>query len=204
MAEENETSFSRRWTKFLKSFSDPLLRPFLALSHHAATHPKTYIASVSILSIGLMAIGMATNFTQETSDDIWTPKGSRPIEHGKWLDDESGFPMDSRSAVLIVHRDGKNLFGDDASLSLAHESVERVFESLEHFRQTPRYDELCQFSGYQHPSTNETTCQIVGASTFFNDSASIFEAGSSLDSDILTTLSAEYYPSGGLVDRNQM
>ena len=202
MAEK--ASFSRRWTKCLKSFSDPLLRPFLALSHHAATHPKTYVASISVLSVALMAIGLFTNFTQETSDDIWTPKGSRPIEHGKWLDDESGFPVESRSAVLIVHRDGKNLFGDDDSLSLARESVERVFESLEHFRQTPRYDELCQFSEYTHPSTNQTTCQIVGVSTFFNDSAEVFEADTSSDSEILATLSAEYYPSGGLVDRNQM
>lgn len=112
--------------------------------------------------------------------------------------------MDSRSAVLVVHRDGKNLFGDDTSSPLARESVSRLFESLEHFRDTPRYSELCQFSDYTHPSTNQTTCQVVGASTFFNDSAAVFEADTSSDSGILATLSAEYYPSGGLVDRDQM
>ena len=79
---ENEASFLRRWTKYLRGFSDPLLRPFLALSHHTATHLKTYLASIYVLSVGLMVIGLATNFTQETNDNIWTPKGSKTKEHG--------------------------------------------------------------------------------------------------------------------------
>lgn len=164
------TSFSKKWTRALKAFSRPFLIPFLGLSHSAATHPKKYVVFIITLSFGLMALGIATNFTQETSDEIWTPVGSRPLEHGKWIDDDSGFPVNARSSVLVVHRNGKNLFGDDASSSLALESTKRVFESLDHFRNTPRYNELCDFSDYTRPSTNQTTCQIVGASAFWNDS----------------------------------
>lgn len=199
-----DNSFSKKWTRALKSFSRPLLSPFLFLSHHAATHPKTYIAVISILSVGLMVLGIATNFTTETSDDIWTPVGSRPLEHGSWVADDSGFPKSSRSSVLIVHRNGKNLFGDDSSSSLALESGERLFEALGHFQATPRYGELCQLSGYTHPSTNETDCQIVSATAFWNDSATVFQAEATSDDQVLSTMSAEKYPFGGVVDRDQI
>lgn len=200
----SERTFSQKWTLALQSCTKPILKPILALSNHAATHPKSYIVSIIILSLGIMLLGIATNFTMETDDDIWTPQNSKVLEHGKWIDDESNFPKDPRTAVIIIHRDGKNLFGDDDSTSLALKSTERMFEALDSFRETPRYNELCSFSTYISPSTNETTCQIVGISTFWNESTAIFEAQATSDEAVLTTMSAEYYPFGGLVNRDQI
>ena len=197
-----ERTFSQKWTRALQAFTKPILKPFLVLSNHAATHPKTYVGSVILFSIAIMFIGLATNFSQNTDDDIWTPQGSKPVEHGDWVDDESNFPKDPRSSVFIVHRDGKNLFDEDGSMAL--ESTQRMFQALDYFRDTPRYDELCQFSTYIHPSTNETACQIVGISTFWNDSTAIFEQEATSHEAVLTAMSAEYYPFGGLVDRDQV
>ena len=206
MSEPNpqQDTFSRKWTRTLQAFTKTILKPFLALSHHAATHPKTYIVSTIVFSIGIMVIGMATNFKMATDDDIWTPQGSRPIEHGEWIDDSSGFPVESRTAVLVIHRDGKSLFGDNGGDELALESTRRLFESLDHFRATPRYDELCAYSNYTHPYTNEKTCQIVGAPTYWNDSAAILEAEVTSNQEALAAMSAKFYPFGGIVDHDQI
>lgn len=198
-----KSTLSQKWTRTLQAFTKQLLKPFLALSYHAATHPKTYIVSTIIFSIGIMVIGLNTNFNQETDDDIWTPQGSKPVEHGNWIEDDSNFPKEARNAVIIVHRNGKNLFGEDGN-SLALESTQRVFEALDHFRETPRYDELCEFTDYIHPVTKANTCQIVGISTFWNDSTSTFEADAVSNEGVLASMSAEFFPSGGVVDRDQL
>lgn len=201
---EKKESFSQQWTRTLQSFTKPILKPFLALSHTAAMNPKITIVSVIVLSFGLMVLGMATNFTAETDDDIWTPQGSRPIEHGSWVEDESGFPVDSRTAVMVIHRDGKSLFGDDGSDELALESTKRLFESLDHFRNTPRFDELCALSDYVHPATNETTCQVVSATQFWNDSVAILETETTSNEEALIAMSEDHYPFGGVVDHDQI
>lgn len=197
-------TFSQKWTRTLQAFSKPLLTPILALSDHAAKYPKSWIVSIIVFSLGIMFLGIATNFSEETSDDIWTPQGSKPVEHGDWISDHSNFPKDSRTAIIIIHRDGKNLFGDDDNNTLALESTRRMFEALDEFRETPRYDELCTFADYIHPVTGETTCQIVGASTFWDDSTATFEGQAVSDEAVLAAMSAEYYPNGGKVDRDQI
>ena len=200
--QERTLTFSQKWTRALQSFTKPMLKPILAMSNHAARNPKSYIVSIIILSFALMAIGLVTNFEEDTSDDIWSPKGSKPVIHNDWIENDSNFPKDARNAIIIVHRDGQNIFGDDNSLAL--ESTQRMFEALDHFRATPRYDELCSYSDYINPSTNEKTCQIVGATTFWNESTTIFESQAVSNESVLTAMSAEYYPAGGKVDHNQI
>lgn len=134
-------------------------------------------------------------FGHPRDPNLWNTK--------KWIDDASGFPKSERaSLILIIHRDGKNIFGDDGSLAI--ESTERMFEALDHFRATERYEELCSYSDYINPATNETTCQIVGVSTFWNESTAIFKAQSLSDDDVLGAMSAEIYPTGGNVDHDQI
>ena len=201
-SEDKPLTFSQKWTRTLQAFTKPMLKPILVMSDHAARNPKSYIIGTILLSFALMFIGFATNFTEETSDDIWSPQGSKPVEHNKWIDDDSNFPKDTRAAVVIVHRDGKNLFGDDGSLAL--ESAKRMFEALDEIRETPRYDELCAFSKYISPITNQTTCQIVSATTFWNDSTALFEEQALTNEDVLATMSAPFYPSGSEVDFDQI
>ena len=149
-----------------------------------------------------MVRGLATNFEQNVSDDIWSPEGSKSVDHYHWIEDDSNFPKSTRSAVIIVHRDGKNIFGHDKSLAL--EGSKRMFEALDHFRATPRYDELCTHSDYINPSTNEQTCQIVGISTFWNESTSIFEEQAVSNESVLAQMSTPFYPAGGKVDFDQI
>lgn len=204
MSESQNETFSQRWTRALESFTKPILQPFLVMSHYSAMNPKIVVTSTIVLSLGIMALGVMTNFTAETDDDIWTPQGSKPVEHGAWISDESGFPVDPRTAVLVLHRDGKSLFGDDGSNALALESTQRLFESLDHFRNTPNYTDLCTFTDYVHPATQENTCQVVSASSFWNDSAAVFEAETFTNEDALAAMSPEYYPFGGVVDHDQI
>ena len=211
MSEQNDqhkeaNTFSKKWTRALQAFTKPMLKPILAMSNHAAKNPKSYMISIIILSFALMALGLATNFKEETSDDIWSPVGSKAVQHYNWVEDDSNFPQGPRSAVIIVHRDGKNLFeeGEGTDSSLALESTRRMFEALDHFRGTDRYDELCSYSTYINPITNETTCQIVGASTFWNESTAAFEVSVTSDEEALAAMSAEFYPSGSKVDFDQI
>ena len=191
-------TFSQKWTKALQSFTRPLLQPILAMSHHAATHPKLYIVGTIVFSIGILFLGIVTNFEQETDDDIWTPAGSKSVEHGSWIEDNSNFPKDTRDAVIIVHRNGQNLFGDSDG-SMALESAQRMFEALDEFRQTPRYEELCALSSYVHPVTQKNTCQIIGASTYWNDTTAIFNEQATSNQVVLETMSAATFPYGGMV-----
>jgi len=202
--DDENKSCSQAWTRTLQTCTKPIIKPFLKISHHAATHPKLYIAGTIVLSIALMVIGIATNFTSETDDDIWTPRGSRPVEHGDWIDDKSNFPIDQRAAVLIVHRDGKSIFGDDGNNNLALQSAGLMFDVLEEFRGTPRYDELCQYTDYIHPTDGSKTCEVVGASTFWNDTFTIFEEQATSDEVVLETMSADSFPYGGSVDHDQL
>jgi len=183
-----------------------MLKPILATSNHAAKNPKSYVISIIILSFALMGLGIATNFNEETSDDIWSPVGSKTVQNYNWVEDDSNFPKGPRSAVIIVHRDGKNLFGDGegTDTSLALESTRRMFEALDHFRGTDRYDELCNYSTYISPISNETSCQIVGATTFWNESRVAFEASVASNEEALAVMSSELYPSGSKVDFNQI
>lgn len=196
-------TFSQKWTRTLKGFTKPMLKPILAMSDHAARNPKTYVFLTIILSFGFMVLGLATNFTQDVSDDIWSPQGSKPVDHYNWIEDDSNFPKDTRAAVIIVHRGGKNIVGNDDT-SLALEGTKRMFEALDYFRATPRFDELCAYSKYINPVTNQNDCQIVGISTFWNESTTLFEEQAVSDEAVLTQMSAPTYPDGGKVDFDQI
>jgi Niemann-Pick C1 protein len=204
------SNFSKKWTRSLTAFNKLILKPFLAMSHFAATHPKMVVVGTITFSIGILLIGMFTNFNAETDNDIWTPEGSKAVVHGTWVKDESNFPKDARTSVLVLHRDGKGLFGEDETdTSLALESTKRLFESLDEVRNTPRYDELCAMSGYLYPSDSKSgnwtnTCQIVSATSFWNDSTAAFESEATSNEAVLAAMSASSYPVGGMVDHNQI
>ena len=180
------------------------------MSHFSAAHPKLVIVGTIIFSVGILLIGMATNFEAVTDNDVWTPQNSKSALHGTWIEEESNFPKALRTSVLVLHRDGKGLFGEDETdTSLALESVKRLFESVDEFRNTPRYDELCEMSEFVHPSASNDanwthTCQIVSATGFWNDSTTVFESQAVSNEAALKTMSASLYPYGGVVDHNQI
>ena len=197
---------SDKWTKMINKFMKPVLKVLLKVTHHAATNPKTYVVSIILVSLALMVIGLATNFQMATDEDVWTAQGTLSLKHGEWIDsEESGFPPDPRYAMIIVHRDGQNVLGDDqVENELALEGVQRVLESLDVLRSTPMYSQLCVQRDYTHPVTNETTCDIIGISEFWNHNTSLFDESVETNQDVVDAMSVKVFPSGRAVDFNQI
>lgn len=183
----------------------PVLRLLIKVTRHAALHPKAHVVSIIIFSIAIMAIGLATNFRTDTDGDQWTPLDTRSVKHGDWIEsDESGFPKDPRYMVLIVHRDGKNVLGDD-EWDLAQEGVRRVFNALKIVRETsPGHQVLCDKRDYVHPVTNQTTCDILGVTSYWNDSASLFLENIKSNNDVIEAVSAKTSPGGSRVNFDQI
>lgn len=152
-----------------------------------------------------MTVGLVTNFKLQTESDVWTPQDTRSVQHGNWIEDESGFPEDPRHMMLIVHRNGKNILGDDKEqLELAKEGVGLVFEAIDVVRNTPNYHSVCSKRDYVNPVTNETTCDIISIARFWNDDASLFEEQVNSNQDAIEAMSSKTYPSERRVDIDQI
>jgi hypothetical protein len=157
-----------------------------AVTSKAASNPKRTIGAVVLLSSFLFVVGLLTNFNVDVNDDaVWTPTGARPVQHGKWIDNESGFPDETRSFIMIFHSDGKNVLGRD--------EVSRVFQAVDAVRTLEDYDTMCADSHYIN-GAGTNTCDMSGITAFWNDTASIFDEQVQSNSDAILALSAEYYP----------
>ena len=187
-ADYSHTGFSAKWTEMVKTIHRPLLKGMQSVTSKAAYNPQRTILAVVVLSALLFVGGLFTNFEVATDDDtVWTPAGARPVSHGKWIDNESGFPEDARDFLLIFHSDGNNVIGQD--------QVGRIFQALDAVRALEGYDTVCANSTYTSRS-GESTCEITGVTNFWNDTVSIYAEQVQSDNEAIETLSAEYYPDG--------
>lgn len=200
-AQEKFLSFAELWARcVLNRIKAPIVRILVKVTRHAVAFPKSYIVSIITLSICLLILGLGTNFTAELDEDnAWTPKGSRALSHGDWIDDESGFPEESRYILLQVHAKGQNILEE----GVARDGVRRVFDAVEAVRTVPNYADLC--AKHENPvmdqETGQWTCPINGPMTFWNESRTIFDAEISSDEETITALSQLVYPNGQAVDR---
>jgi hypothetical protein len=93
MLDESIPTWSKKWTGFLLTIRKPIKNSLLFVSTKAATYPKSFVVGVIGFSIAIAVLGLFTNFNVDVDEDVlWTPSGSRPVSHGSWIDDESGFP----------------------------------------------------------------------------------------------------------------
>jgi len=198
--EEEPLTCSDRWTNTINSFMKPILNALLKLTRHAALHPMSYTVSIIVISIALMAIGLATNFNVAADEDQWTATGTLSVKHGKWIEDESGFPAEPRYMHLIIHRGGLNVVGDD----LAKDGVERVFQMVDVVRNTPGYAALCANRDYYHPVTGEKTCDIISVTNFWNDDTELLRNTTVSNADAIDAMSKKTFPSGIWVDFDQI
>jgi hypothetical protein len=180
------TGFSTKWTTVVTGIHQPILTALHAVTSRAASNPKRTIGAVVVLSLLLFVGGLLTNFNVDVDDDsVWTPSGSRPVQHSKWIDNESGFPAETRDLILIFHSDGENVLGRD--------EVSRVFQAVDAVRGLEAYDTVCADSHYIN-DVGTSTCKMSGITAFWNDTVSIFDAQVQSDNDAILALSAEYYP----------
>lgn len=190
-----EPTFSENWTHLILRLKSPILRILFAITGHASKNPKSYVLGCLLLSTILMGSGFARGINLDVNqDEAWTPEGSKPLAHGEWLEDESGFPQIPKWFLIFIHADGKNLLGQDG--------VARTFEALGVFRETKGYQEICAQSDEAHGMLlrGNMTCAIYSASAFWNHSVSIFNEEISSDQEAIVALSAEHFPDGQHVD----
>lgn len=144
-----------------------------------------------LLSLGVFALGLFTNFRVEVDGEIlWTPQNSKPIQHKNWIDNASGFPREPRPFFMFFHQDGGNVIGKD--------QIDRVFKALDAVRSLPKYIEVCA------ESVSSKNCEVHGIVDFFSESADVFEEQVTSDADAFATLSSPAYPDGRPVSENDI
>ena len=186
------------WTRLTHQYiHTDVPRAVTALSLVAVRRPRTVIVSVLILAIGLMLLGLVTNFEVNTSEfEIFSPFGVRPEEHGDWAKNQAGFPVASNAFIVLAHADGQDVLQNT-------QHMRRLFEVLQAIQQLPGYDTLCAQSSYTDRLTQTTTCQISSPTRFWNHNATLFAQQVGDDAARMRlALSADEYPDGIPVDHD--
>lgn len=169
----------------------PIRRGIVLCARTSALHPhKTILLSIAV-ALALAVTGFLTNFELETDGDIlWTPTGSRPVQHGHWVDHDSGFPPPTRNLYFIVHADGDNV--------LTQTPTQCLFDVIDVLRTTRGYQETCL------KSWGTPDCPITAASKLFghNRTAFLNSPASASDSELQRSLSVLEYPDGERVVRD--
>jgi hypothetical protein len=151
------------------------------ITHVSAVNPKSTIIGVVIFAIGILVLGLFTNFSVDVDEDVlWTPRGSNPVKHMNWINDESGFPSDSRNLVMVFHQDGETGI-------LGKNQVSLIFSALEAVRSLPDYKKVCSASP-------DGDCSISGVTKFWNDTADIFQSTVTSDEEAIAAMSGLTYP----------
>jgi Niemann-Pick C1 protein len=140
----------------------------------------------------LLLIGLLTNFNVDVDEEVlWTPVGTKPLEHGEWIENDSGYNAAPRDFFMLIHRSGANVLG--------REGVNRCFEALNVLRNTPGYHQLCQSA--EHIDFNRNaTCLIYAVTSFWNDTRAFFDESVSSDQQAIATMSSPVFPNGAPVD----
>lgn len=152
--------------------------------------------SVVTISLVLIATGIFTNFSVDVNEDtLWTPRNTRPLSHGEWINEESGFPSQPRNFLALVHRNGNNVLGI--------EGTQRAFDTIDAVREIDNYDSLCQLSDHVDFNGDET-CPLYAVTNFWNDTESFFNDAIITDEEAIRAISAQFYPNGAPVDIEQI
>lgn len=175
---------SKKWTKLIGHVKRFSTRFVVAIADHAARFPKYYLVGVPVLTVALVVIGVFTNFTFEGDEDVlFTPVGSKPIDHNKWITDESGFAQSPRTGTLLIHSDGANILGQ--------EGVARVFAALDAVLGVDSYEQVCASQG-----EGDSPCDISSVTQFWNNSVASFNENVNSDEDAIAAMSATTFPDG--------
>ncbi|CAB9504683.1 Pick C1 protein [Seminavis robusta] len=152
---------NKTWTYMTEGLLHQWLRRCVVkMALTAATYPLTTIATISFLSLTLIATGFFTNFKiVYNHQEIFTPFGSLPEQHHEWITQESGFAI-TRPFLVLLHRNGDSV--------LQATALQMLFTALNTIQSTPGYDDACQQSAYLDKATNKPTCKLSSATQFWN------------------------------------
>ena len=181
--------FSKTWTHAVLMIRKPIMFFVHTITSTAASRPKLTICLTALISLLLAVTGLFTNFTLITDEySLWTPNGSKVVEHRDWIDDVSGFPTEPRPLNLAIHADGMNVLNENTK-----SNIERAFQVIDTIRGLDGYDALCAQSDYIDEQ-GKVTCQIHGVTKFWNHTADLFQADIETSEDALNVISGSWYP----------
>ncbi|CAB9500204.1 Pick C1-like protein 1 [Seminavis robusta] len=155
-----------KWTKCTQWLHYAICQFVLAVSLRAARNPRSCIAIVLCVSLGVIATGFFTNFYVEANEEaMFAPTDALSRQHGRYVSNVDGFPEGERGIAVTIHRNGDNVVG--------YEVVNRAFMAVDFIRSLPEVQDLCSYS----PKTNDLGapyCQSHGLMSFWNENSTLF------------------------------
>ena len=175
---------SQRWTKLIKSITNPALNVIKLLARTSAMNPKITISSVLFISVALLSVGLLTGFDLVTDEVVlWTPVGTYSSKHEKWIKEASGFRIKPRDMTILFHSGG-------SSDILTREVGTKIMQVVASVTSLPDYQAVCI-------RDRSGTCPIIGITKFWNHSLTIFQSNVTSDQDYIEQISVLAYPVDG-------
>jgi Patched family len=165
---DKSPTLSHKWSAWVKHYGHrPILAVLRPTARISAQNPKRTIASVIVLSLACLGLGLMTNFNVDVDTDaLWTPKGSNPIKHLQYVADT--FSATPSYIAMFFHAKGANV--------LSVQNIQRAFTALEAVTNHPMYHEICSEKGtVMNREGTELTCDIYGVTRFWWNNSTEFE-----------------------------
>ena len=168
----------------LKNLHEFTVNALIKIVLVAAKKPKSVLFFVPVLSITLFFVGINTNFYMETDEvSLWTPQSSRSIQHGNWLNEESGLVSEGAQLQIIIHKNGENVLG--------RQGIDYAFQVVDTIRSRRGF--------------NESSISIKGVINFFDNDYNVFQKTVLNDNDAIVAVSTmPFLPNGDIVNRNEV
>jgi len=192
---DKNKSILQKWEGFINWLKSPLLKLLKGTARFSTFHPYKTIFGTIVLSFGLVAAGLFTNFYLETDNAVlWSPSGSITAEHALWVGtpELSGYPVPVRKIVAMIHSDGSDV--------LTMETMSRAFDLMEKITGMQGYQNLCveTING-----EDQHKCLISSPTGFWEDhSRTVYEESISTEEELKKALSSFRFANGNLVNRN--
>lgn len=186
------------WSRFT-SIAHSIIQGFVVtLAVKAARNPWSYVVVITLISLGLAAVGFFTNFNVNTDEQvIYAPFQSKTSSHSHWIKEESGFPGQNRVFTVSIHNDGDNVFRAD--------NIRQIFEVVNEVTSLAGYNRVCSQGDYYN-FDGIRTCKIMSVTRFFMHQLAVFdeiyEAGG--EEAIIDTVSANTYQNMAPVDTDMI
>ena len=203
----NNNNHNSAWTRAVLRLHRGITHRFLKpIARLAATYPRVVLTGLASLSVGIMVVGLLTNFRIENETHLlWPPRNSLSVEHSDWLYGVSHFNYAPVEINVLVHANG---YGHDTASTgsgvLGQQGIERVFDILETVTKIEGYQQGCDFAETFGDFYSVGQCSITSVADFWNQTRAIFDAEVATDEDAIRALSNPNYPTGVLVDITQI
>ena len=148
-----------------------LLNVLLVFTNFAAVRSIQFLTIIPLVSFAILLLGFSTNYSVKTEKvGLWTPHGSKALEHGNWVKTNNIIPNTTYPIVVLIHAEGSD--------TLNKEGLNRSFQVLKTFHAIQEYDQFCSLN-----QTNLSRCHFHGIPNMFSNNYTIFSERVNDDKD---------------------